>query len=68
MQLWYSPRRNCRTFILGGPNGLPKIAQEKANMVLSMSEMTFPHEMALLILTEQIYRAISIRKGSKYHR
>ena len=55
-------------FIVGGPDGHPKDIKEKANQILSLSKMTFPHEMALLILTEQIYRAISIKKGSKYHR
>ena len=55
-------------FIVGGPDGHPKDIKEKANQILSLSKMTFPHEMALLILTEQIYRGISIKKGSKYHR
>ena len=55
-------------FFIGGPNGHPKFIMEKADTVLSLSEMTFPHEMALLMLTEQIYRAISIKKGTKYHR
>ena len=56
------------TFIIGGPNGLPKYIKEKANQIFSLSELTFPHEMALLILVEQLYRAVSIEKGSKYHR
>ncbi|MDP6169049.1 MAG: 23S rRNA (pseudouridine(1915)-N(3))-methyltransferase RlmH [Candidatus Marinimicrobia bacterium] len=55
-------------FIVGGADGHPKDIKEKANQILSLSKMTFPHEMALLILTEQIYRAITIKKGSKYHR
>ena len=55
-------------FIIGGPNGLQKYIKEKANQIFSLSELTFPHEMALLILTEQLYRAVSIEKGSKYHR
>jgi 23S rRNA (pseudouridine1915-N3)-methyltransferase len=55
-------------FFMGGPDGHPKFIMEKADTVLSLSLMTFPHEMALLILAEQIYRAISIKKGTKYHR
>ena len=55
-------------FLIGGPNGHTNSTKSKANQIISLSKMTFPHEMALLILTEQIYRAISIKKGSKYHR
>ena len=56
------------TFIIGGPNCLPKYIKEKANQIFSLSELTFPHEMALLILAEQLYRAVSIKKGRNYHR
>jgi 23S rRNA (pseudouridine1915-N3)-methyltransferase len=56
------------TFILGGPDGLPRYIKEKANQIFSLSELTFPHEMALLILAEQLYRAVSIEKGKNYHR
>jgi len=56
------------TFIIGGPDGLPRYIKEKANQIFSLSELTFPHEMVLLILAEQIYRAISIEKGRNYHR
>ena len=56
------------TFIIGGPDGLTKYIKKKANQIISLSELTFPHEMALLILAEQLYRAVSIKKGSNYHR
>ena len=56
------------TFIIGGPDGLPKYIKEKANQIFSISELTFPHEMALLILAEQLYRAVSIERGRNYHR
>lgn len=56
------------TFIIGGPDGLPRYIKEKANQIFSLSELTFPHEMALLILAEQLYRAASIEKGRSYHR
>ena len=56
------------TFIIGGPDGLTRCIKEKANQIFSLSELTFPHEMALLILAEQLYRAISIKKGRNYHR
>ncbi len=56
------------TFFIGGPNGHSEIVRKETNEVISLSLMTFPHDLALLILTEQIYRGISIAKGSKYHK
>ena len=55
-------------FIIGGPDCIPRYIKEKANQIFSLSELTFPHEMALLILAEQLYRAVSIEKGRNYHR
>tara|TARA_B100001250_G_C19689338_1_gene739534 strand:- start:321 stop:752 length:432 start_codon:yes stop_codon:yes gene_type:complete len=55
-------------FLIGGPEGYPEILKKKSNYIISLSNLTFPHEMAILILTEQIFRAVSIYKGSKYHR
>jgi len=61
-------KTNDIVILIGGPNGHMNSIKEKAAQIISLSKMTFPHEMALLILTEQIYRAISIKKGNKYHR
>ena len=55
-------------FFLGGPTGYPKNIVEEMDFNLSLSKMTMPHEMAALILAEQLFRAFSIKKGSKYHR
>ena len=55
-------------FILGGPNGHPKNLIKEMDFNLSLSKMTMPHAMATLVLVEQLYRAFSIKKGSKYHR
>jgi len=55
-------------FFIGEHDGHSKIVQKSANQFLSFSKMTMPHEMSLLFLCEQIFRAISIKKGSKYHR
>ena len=63
----YSRNRNL-VFLIAGPDGHSKIIKEKSDNIISLSNLTFPHEMATLILTEQIFRAISIKKGSKYHR
>ena len=54
-------------FVTGGPYGLHSSFSSKCSMVLSLSPMTFPHDMARLILTEQVYRACTIRAGEPYH-
>jgi 23S rRNA (pseudouridine1915-N3)-methyltransferase len=55
-------------FIIGGPLGLSPFVLERADLVVSLSRMTFPHQMARLILLEQIYRAFRIMRGEPYHR
>ena len=56
------------SLIIGGPDGHSSEILNEADFILSLSKMTMPHEMATLVLMEQIYRAFSIKKGSKYHR
>lgn len=56
------------TFVIGGPFGLSDEVLHKANVVLSLSKMTFLHEMAKVLLLEQIYRAFTILNGEKYHK
>lgn len=53
--------------IIGGAFGVHKKLQEKAQGLLSLSDFTFPHDLARVVLLEQIYRALQIRAGSKYH-
>lgn len=55
-------------FLIGGPMGLSAEVTKRADFVLSLSKMTFTHEMARFILLEQMYRAFSIRAGAKYHK
>ena len=54
-------------FIIGGAYGLSQDVQKKAKFCLSLSPMTFPHEMARVILLEQLYRAATILKNFPYH-
>lgn len=56
------------SFAIGGPLGLSKAILKKADFVLSLSPMTFTHEMSRLILLEQLYRACTIKAGEKYHK
>lgn len=55
-------------FIIGGSYGLSDEVKRRADLKLSMSRMTFPHQMARMILSEQIYRAFEISTNGKYHK
>ena len=56
------------TFIIGGSYGLADTIKQKANMHLSFSKMTFPHQLFRVILLEQIYRAFKINNNESYHK
>ena len=54
-------------FAIGGADALPPPVLERATEVWSLSSLTLPHEMARLVLYEQLYRAYTIRRGEPYH-
>ncbi len=53
--------------VIGGAYGVSDELRERADAVMALSSMTFPHELCLVFLAEQIYRAAMIRAGSPYH-
>jgi 23S rRNA (pseudouridine1915-N3)-methyltransferase len=54
-------------FLIGGPYGFDPSLYQRANYKLSLSPMTFSHQMVRLFFVEQLYRAFTITKGEKYH-
>ncbi|WP_078593359.1 23S rRNA (pseudouridine(1915)-N(3))-methyltransferase RlmH [Evansella clarkii] len=60
--------RSKVTFIIGGSLGLSEQVLKRADIHLSFSDMTFPHQLMRLILTEQVYRAFKINRGEPYHK
>lgn len=56
------------SFIIGGPEGLPQQVLAEANLAMSFSKLTFPHDLAMVILAEALYRASTIRAGHPYHK
>lgn len=53
--------------VIGGPYGFSKAVYDRADAMLSLSKMTFNHEMVRLFATEQVYRAMTILRGEPYH-
>ncbi len=55
-------------FIVGGADGLPEAWKPKADLLISLSALTMPHELARVVLAEQIYRALTTLRGHPYPR
>ncbi len=56
------------SYLIGGPDGLSPKVTGSADLLLSLSRMTFTHDMVRLFLMEQLYRAYTIKAGEKYHK
>ena len=60
--------KNDIVFLIGGSHGMSQKVKESCNLTLSFSKMTFPHQLARVMLCEQIYRALTIISGQEYHK
>ena len=56
------------SFIIGGPEGLPREVINQADFAWSFSKLTFPHDLAMVVLTETLYRSSTIAAGHPYHK
>jgi 23S rRNA (pseudouridine1915-N3)-methyltransferase len=63
-----SARSSDICFIIGSSFGLADTVKQRADMRLSVSKLTFPHQLMRVILLEAVYRAFNIQKGTKYHK
>lgn len=54
-------------FVIGGAYGMTDVVRQRADLVLSLSPMVFPHQLVRVLFAEQLYRALSILKGTGYH-
>jgi 23S rRNA (pseudouridine1915-N3)-methyltransferase len=67
MSKWRDQGIRDAVFIVGGPFGIAPEVKAEANFTLSLSAMTLPHDLARVVLLEQLYRVLHIQSGSKYH-
>ena len=63
----FSGGGRCMVFVIGGPFGFDDSVKNRANFQLSLSRMTFSHQMVRLFFMEQLYRALTILRNEPYH-
>lgn len=56
------------SFMIGGPDGLPPAIRKRADLLLSLGRLTLPHDLAMVVLLETLYRASTINAGHPYHK
>jgi len=64
---WAENERRPIQFITGGPLGVDRALENDVDFTLSLSPLTMPHDLAQVVLSEQLYRAMTILKGKTYH-
>ncbi|WP_243544537.1 23S rRNA (pseudouridine(1915)-N(3))-methyltransferase RlmH [Pseudodesulfovibrio tunisiensis] len=67
LQTWTDAPNQRPVFVIGGPFGLSDEVRKQARFAIRLSDMTFPHELARVMLLEQLYRAATIQKNMPYH-
>lgn len=67
MNKWMNQSISNVVFVIGGPYGFDQSIYNRANLKVSLSKLTFSHQMVRLFFLEQLYRAFSIQKGEPYH-
>ena len=67
LSAWQHDARDV-ALIVGGAHGLDQRVLDRAEGTLSLSQLTMPHELARVVLTEQLYRALTILRGEPYHK
>ncbi len=65
---WRDAGRPAVSFVIGGADGLHQSVRERAELTLSFSPLTWPHQLVRIMLAEQLYRATTILSGHPYHR
>ncbi len=68
IEFWEGSGRQHITILIGGPLGLAQKVLDRADQVISLSKMTFTHDMTRLIILEQLYRAFNISRRTGYHK
>lgn len=64
---WLNRSPNRIIFLIGGSYGVAQSLRQKAHATISLSKLTFPHQLVRLIFSEQLYRAFTLLKNEKYH-
>ena len=68
LQKWLAHEKSPLSFVIGGPHGLDDEVLRRADFVLSLSPLTFSHQVVRVVLLEQLYRVLSIIHGTDYHK
>lgn len=67
LSTWRDQGQRQVAFVVGGSYGMTEAVRERADLVLSLSPMVFPHQLVRVLFAEQLYRAFSILQGTGYH-